>query len=527
MAVVFVAQGWLRGKAVTTESGETYYSFQGIPYAKPPVGPLRFQAPEAPDPWSDVRDAQTERSVAPQTDIFTGSGFEGDEDCLFLNVYTPKLPEATSDTAKPVMVWIHGGGFYIGSANTDCYGPDHLIREDVVIVTLNYRLGALGFLSTGDSVIPGNNGLKDQVMALRWVQQNIAQFGGDPGNVTIFGESAGAACVHYHILSPMSEGLFHRAIIQSGCVLSHWAFDDPSVARRKAFRYAEALGCHTSDSKELLEFLMKVPAKELTDAMEPSLTEEEKHPVPLCFVPTKEFSRNGEETFLPDSPTNILTQGKFHKVPIIIGVTSNEGMFVMKDIAQHPSWYEALSKRFRVPVPHNFRIEENTAKYEELAARIKEFYFGTEPFSKDTWPKFADLYSDFWFVSGITQTIRKQVAVASIPIYFYCFAFDGNFGLYDMELGSNRLPGACHGAELGYLFQMTIAAERGLQLNEDGLRVRSQIVKLWTNFAKSGLTPPIPVVLLKKTFSHVRSQHVMTCVCFSLPAPTQFGYRRD
>jgi hypothetical protein len=138
------------------------------------------------------------------------------------------------------------------------------------------------------------------------------------------------------------------------------------------------------------------------------------------------------------------------------------------DIAEHPSWYEALNKRFRVPVPSNFKVEENTTKYEELADKIRNFYFGTGPFSKDTWPKFADvcsqvasnvkshysfnvhptnvdilsqLYSDFWFVSGITRTLRKQLAVSSVPIYLYCFAFDGKFGLLDLGLGYNRLPG--------------------------------------------------------------------------------------
>jgi carboxylesterase type B len=139
----------------------------------------------------------------------------GSEDCLFLNVYTQQLPSNTNKTLKPVMVWIHGGAFRSGSNKTDVYGPEFLLTEDIVLVTINYRLGIFGFLSFDDASlgVPGNAGLKDMVMALKWVQKNISKFTGDPNNVTIFGESAGGASVHYLVLSPLAAGIYQITII--------------------------------------------------------------------------------------------------------------------------------------------------------------------------------------------------------------------------------------------------------------------------------------------------------------------------
>ncbi|XP_049799825.1 juvenile hormone esterase-like [Schistocerca nitens] len=201
---VTIPQGTLRGRKAKAPSGRPYSAFQAIPYALPPVGRLRLkasslknyiyydQSPEPPEKWSWIRNATIEPNVAPQINVFLDNQDKGDEACLYLNVYTPKLPTGASAKLIPVLVWIHGRAFMLGSGNTDYYGRELLLEHDVVLVTLNYRVGALGFLSTGDEVIPGNAGLKDQVMALKWVKSNIANFGGDPQNVTIFGESAGA-----------------------------------------------------------------------------------------------------------------------------------------------------------------------------------------------------------------------------------------------------------------------------------------------------------------------------------------------
>ncbi|KAL3282159.1 hypothetical protein HHI36_005354 [Cryptolaemus montrouzieri] len=158
------------------------------------------------EPWKDVLDATKPHAVCPQRDIYRRTDLiEGDEDCLYLNVYTPRLPSENLELL-PVMVFFHGGGFLCGGGNSYWYGPDVLLDRDIVLVVTNYRLGALGFLSTGDSVSPGNYGLKDQSLALKWVKKNIEYFGGDPDSITLFGESAGGASANYHMLSPLSKG---------------------------------------------------------------------------------------------------------------------------------------------------------------------------------------------------------------------------------------------------------------------------------------------------------------------------------
>uniref|UniRef100_A0A1B0GHN1 Carboxylic ester hydrolase n=1 Tax=Lutzomyia longipalpis TaxID=7200 RepID=A0A1B0GHN1_LUTLO len=196
--IIHTNTGWLQG---TTESCGlfcSYYSFKGIPYAAPPTGQNRFRAPRPHPGWSGTRDASEHGASCPANSRL--NRIES-EDCLFLNIYSQDLVGR-----RAVMVWIHGGGFDFGNGDSFTYGPDHIVDDNVVMVTINYRLGALGFLSTGDHHATGNYGLKDAVMALRWIRDNIANFGGDPDNVTIFGESAGGAAVHYLLLSPSARG---------------------------------------------------------------------------------------------------------------------------------------------------------------------------------------------------------------------------------------------------------------------------------------------------------------------------------
>ncbi|XP_045769192.1 acetylcholinesterase-like isoform X3 [Maniola jurtina] len=185
---VQVNEGVLEGDVDLNPYGSPFFSFKGIPYAEPPVGDLRFKAPQPKTPWEGVRSAKEHASKCYQYHLMPNESASsiGSEDCLYLNVYTPNLVPINP---LPVMVWIHGGGFMIGGGDND--GPQFLLRKDVILVTINYRLEILGFLSLDTEDIPGNAGMKDQVAALRWVKENIRKFGGDPDNITIFGESAG------------------------------------------------------------------------------------------------------------------------------------------------------------------------------------------------------------------------------------------------------------------------------------------------------------------------------------------------
>nr|CAD7458802.1 unnamed protein product [Timema tahoe] len=455
---VNVGQGALRGRKVISRPGTAYYSFQGIPYAKPPVGSRRFKSPEPLDPWRGERDSLEEGSMCIHFDMFMKQ-LRGVEDCLFLNVYTPQaslptgfvssrvrgnaclayafhfeidtceftLPDGGSTALKAVMVWIHGGGFTTGSGNTDLYGPDYFVHADVILVTFNYRLGALGFLCLNDTNVSANNGLKDQVAVLQWVQQNIAQFGGDPDNVTIFGESAGSACVHYHLLSPMSKGLFHRAIAQSGSVLNPWAFIESS--RTRAFRLGELLGCKTDDAEELVRFLRSVPAKSIVEAQENTLTLEEKTDG-LVFPFLPEVESEGPQNFLPKKPLELIKAGSIHEVPLIMGMNSHEGLVALQILGKDQvKALNRVGKNFDRFVPEDL-ADKNSTRSAEISNKIRQLYFKDEPVSERTLPQYINLMTDTMFGAGIYRAVKEHVTSCKAPLYYYQFAFDGQLGIF-------------------------------------------------------------------------------------------------
>lgn len=209
--VIQIEDGSIEGTTLTTRLGEEFYAFRNVPFAEPPVGDLRFKAPVAKRPWSGVLNCTAYGFICMQEN---GWGMAMSEDCLTLNVFTKNLP--TSGELKPVIVYFHGGGFETGSSVEA--GPDYLMERDLVVVTVSYRLGAFGFLALETEDAVGNQGLKDQALALQWIQKNIAHFGGDPNKVTIAGLSAGGYSVTAHMLSPMSQGLFANVIAISGAI---------------------------------------------------------------------------------------------------------------------------------------------------------------------------------------------------------------------------------------------------------------------------------------------------------------------
>jgi para-nitrobenzyl esterase len=301
--------------------------FSGIPYAAAPVGHLRWRPPQPAESWDGIRDASTFGPIAPQPAAVPGITSPSDpeasepqsEDCLSLNVWTPALPDAPAAPpggGKPVLVWIHGGGFTSGSGSVFLYRGGNLARNgDAVVVTINYRLGALGFLGhrsfrQGDRLV-GNWGLHDQVAALRWVRRNIAAFGGDPGNITIFGESAGGFSVSALLGAPDARGLFRRAIVQSGGVQVH-SVDE---AERAAERLVQLLGVAACDRASLQD----VPATELVAATE-ELGRRRPDPgmIPLPFLPVVDGA------FLPDDPLAAVANGASRGVDLLIGTNRDE-----------------------------------------------------------------------------------------------------------------------------------------------------------------------------------------------------------
>jgi para-nitrobenzyl esterase len=320
--VVTVSGGRVRG----VQRGEVW-SFTGIPYAAPPVGSLRWRPPQEPERWSEVRDGSAFGPIAPQPAAVAGitspsdpsAAEPQDEDCLSLNVWTPELPADPSPgpgAGRPVMVWIHGGGFTGGSGSVALYRGGDLVRNgDVIVVTINYRLGALGFLGhpcvTDADGYCGSWGLHDQVAALRWVQENIAQFGGDAGNVTIFGESAGGFSVTALLAAPMARGLFRRAIVQSGGAHVHTS----EQGELAGVRLGEALGLAQLDR----ETLLTVPAVDLVaGATAMAQGRPDAGSIPLPFLPVIDGS------FLPEHPLDAVQAGSAAGVDVVIGTNRDE-----------------------------------------------------------------------------------------------------------------------------------------------------------------------------------------------------------
>ncbi|EEB19354.1 Esterase FE4 precursor, putative [Pediculus humanus corporis] len=330
--IVEISDGFLRGKkCISVRNNFPYFSFQGIPYAQPPVGNLRFKAPLPVKPWTGVRNALVEGANSPCFFLlFNSPEIKRDEDCLFLNVYTPEIPSETKKEQLPVIFWIHGGAFCAGSGDSDLYGPDYLVTENVVIVTCNYRLGPLGFLSLQSKEYPGNNGLKDIILALKWCRTNISKFSGDANNVTICGESAGGAAVHYLTMSKPASGLFHKAIIQSGVASNCWAIS--KNPRKSAFKLGEILGFKTEDDDDgqlLLNFLKDVKVESLIEKSGQilKLIEPNEHFFENAFCPCIEPET--DDAVLTMHPEDFYKNGGTINVPVIIGSTDLEGLILL------------------------------------------------------------------------------------------------------------------------------------------------------------------------------------------------------
>ncbi|CAH0550114.1 unnamed protein product [Brassicogethes aeneus] len=488
--IVTISDGQIKGKSASDERGGTYFSFQGIPYAKPPVGNLRFRDPQPLEKWTGVLDATKQRKGC-FSRKFLGSGFIGREDCLILNVYTPNTKEDSSP--KPVLFWIHGGGFTSGSSTTDLYGPEYLMPENVVLVTINYRLGALGFLKFDDPSleVPGNAGLKDMVMALKWVQKHIKNFGGDPNNVTIFGESAGGAAVQYLMLSPSSKGLFHKAILQSGSALNPWASGDPDSTKK----LAKVLGLNPSNEREVLDKLQSMKVEDLFTNGVTKLKDSYSPGQLRPFCPLLDC----KSCFVSKDPVDAIQSGNYHKVPMLMGCTSDEGMLIhfltpKKHLTSETSF-----------IPQNMKVQRGSPLYKEVAHKIKKYYLGDDLKATD----FYRLFTDNYFLLGVYRSAKHHIETNDQPIYFYRFSLDTELNFLKRLLDISD-PGACHVEDIAYLFKGATSPDlKPGSIEETSVR---RMTKMWTDFARFGNPTPntntlIPTKWLpitKEKFNYLR-----------------------
>lgn len=459
--------GKLQGTIGVNLDGKPFLEFFGIRYGKPPVGDLRFKPPQPINPWSGVVDATQvgNRSFA-RDDLTVELG--GSEDCLFLNVYCWSLPKANSKL-RPVMVYIHGGGFIFGSSRPGIYGPEFLMTNDIVVVTINYRLGILGFLSVDGTEVTGNMGLKDQNLALKWVQRNISAFGGDPNNVTIFGESAGAASVHAHVLSAASKGLFHKAIMQSGCTLCPWFYG----AKNNAREIVHKMGLEATSEIEALDILMKADGLDIYKAQE-KIPDFSRMTSKRPFCPVIEAPN--PTAFLTEHAKDIIKAGNYNKVPMIFSYNDAEGLL------QH--YLAALQQIENYPLNLEDAIPSDISLGDEERSKtlgILQHLYNDPSVS-------YNLLSDLWFLTSITEAITGHLKSTQQPIYL--LRFSSETGLNYFKNALEKLgrhvpePGACHADDLGYLWKSEVTPEFLPGSKED--RYLRTFMELWTNFAKFG-----------------------------------------
>ncbi|KAL2730930.1 juvenile hormone esterase-like [Vespula squamosa] len=497
--VLSLKQGKIQGVIENTVYGDSdhFLAFRGIPYAKAPIGKLRFKDPLPAEGWEGIRDGSKFGNVAIQVDTVTGE-LIGSDDCLYLNVYKPKRIEMS--VKLPVMVWVHGGGFYLGSGNDDMYGPDYIVRKDIIFVTFNYRLGVLVRVMfcfnisseqhEVDEVAPGNQGLKDQVMALRWVRDNIAVFGGDPQNVTIFGGSAGASSVHYLTISPLAEGLFHKAIAQSGLATNFWAstLDEP---RKYGYQLSEKLGFKSFDPKAVFDFLRKVDVKKLI-----KYQSYEKLMIFSPFLPG--VDNKSKNPFLTQPPEIAMQLGT--KVPILLGLNNEEGSFFLGSSTILPSLLERIR---RLKSTFEDLISPAIArKLKEKDITVNDFerlYFGEKSFERAELSENMHFLGDVMFYYHIFEFIRILSKVNKYPVYFYKFSYECTNASFMKTILEIQIPGATHGDELFYIFYGKLQKLLSLEPHTPGTKdykIMEYFTQLWTDFAKTGNPTPVTTELI-------------------------------
>ena len=447
----------MRGVA---RNGDPYYQFLGVPYAQPPTGERRFRPPLAVTAWQDVRDATEVCAPCLQMPLRTPEKITGSEDCLYLNVYTKSLAVTAR---RPVLVFIPGGAFIAGGAGL--LTGEYLLEQDLVLVTLQYRLGPLGWLTTADREAPGNYGLQDQILALRWVQDHITQFGGDRDLVTLAGMSAGGASVSYLLLSPQTDGLFHRAIAMSGTALCWWA--NIPHQERTAVSLAFSLSCPTSSSAEMVDCLRKVPGRDLMIAQSSLYSwhhdRTEKEPMTI-WSPRPDLEALGEAV-LPVEPAFAMQVGQMQPVPFLVGAAESEGVWQAANyLTQDDVMSEFLSK-FDEVAPHTLGLvgQVKEGEMEGVLSKIKDFYLGALTKESDLKKRLdsvvygmVNMLGDAMFNYPLDRTVKLHGNKEHSPVWVYQYNYKHNHSIAYFDPAN---PGQVRRPELKPLDRATHAHE--------------------------------------------------------------------
>ncbi|XP_034241534.1 para-nitrobenzyl esterase-like [Thrips palmi] len=519
--VVSTTYGKLRGTWIDRLPGKKlkYVAFKGVPYAQPPVKDLRFKGPKPMTPWTGIRDALVEGNSCTQ------AGTIGSEDCLYLNVYTPRLPSAKENPKFAVYVFIHGGVFQYGNSNSNEFGPDFIVSQDVVVVTMNYRIGILASLSLDTDDVPGNAGLKDQLQVLRWVHDNIANFGGDPSKVTLGGQSSGSVSASWLTLLPQTKSLIRSAITQSGTAVASWGLNykreefadavythltgkNSGTVAEKTFAFKEASYLELYYAAENATILLQTTKGVGTD-------------ISFFYLPSLEKRQQGEEELLiRNDPESYFISKEANDIPLILGETQEEWtiFYAMQPMFDNEALLQSTIKDLITYVPRSIIPGEDTQKLlaiEDFVSKISvtklvddirdQFFLSPSlPADCNTNCRMSKFMNQVYIMVDSSHMLRLRSKYLSSPTYAYIFNLLSDYNHNRENLPDYLKNDVVHGSDLNYTWRSARNPQDFYGNSTASRAVRRQVTML-TNFIKYGDPTPMPTDVINIQWQPVKS----------------------
>lgn len=518
--VVSTMYGKLRGTLIERIPGKNlkYVAFRGVPYAQPPVGPLRFKGPRPMSKWTGIKNATVEGNTCAQARNV------GSEDCLYLNVYTPKLPSTKDSPKFAVYVFIHGGIFQYGSGGMFEFGPDFIVSQDVVVVTMNYRLGVLASLSLDTDDIPGNAGLKDQLQVLRWVNENIAFFGGDPSKVTLGGQSSGSVSASWLTLLPQTKPLIRSAIMQSGTAVSSWGLNTKNVDFAKAI-YNHLTGLPSGTISEMTSVLKNATFEDLFLAAENATTtlQAEKGlgtDITFFYLPNIEKRQQKEEELLiVKDAESYLVSGEANDIPIILGETKEEWtiFFSLTPMFDNEPLLQAAIRDLKTYVPNSIipgdetqrllGIQEYVSQLDvtRLVDEVRATFFNDPALPADcnTNCRMTKFMHQVYIMADTAHMLRVRSKYLSSPTYAYQFNLESDYNVKTETLPEYLKTNVVHGDDMRYIWR-SLQKPQDFYGNTTASRALRRQVTMFANFIKTGDPTPVTDDLITTKWQPVR-----------------------
>ncbi|XP_058026047.1 cholinesterase-like [Ahaetulla prasina] len=468
--VVITRSGPIKGKRFLAGL-RSVTAYLGIPYAEPPLGKLRFQKPLPHQPWKQTLEATSFGNSCPQfifrdvpeADIWSPKT-PLSEDCLSLNIWVPH-PQPSSPV--PILVLIHGGSYAFGTSSVDVFNGTHLAAtENVIVVTINYRLGSMGFLYLPPAA-PGNLGLWDQQLALKWIKENAAAFGGDPSRVTILGHSSGGACATLHLLAPKSQDHFAQTVIQSGTGNAYWTLRSPEELKRLSLEFVHLLGCSKDNNTSIVHCLQTKNVSELI-----------RHEIAMSFkglLPDFPFRPIIDGDFLLGDPGKLMEEGQIQVKPLLIGETSDEAATYVHttfpNITDNLINQEQLLKGIQQLVPNATKDFIRT-----IALKYSEGNHGPAKYRS----AMSHFYTDRIYSCPMREA-AANIRKAGSPVYAYLFTHRPSWSIWPKWIG------ASHGTDIPFVFgTLKSALPFNQTYTEVEARLSRKMMHYWAEFARTG-----------------------------------------